>query len=117
MPKLKTWNPHPYLVAAARKVWRWSPERRACLSAVQRGEKTKKTDTRERQCSECKKWFPFKQVVADHIEPVGKQPTSWEHYPAYYVRMFCPRSNLQPLCTGCHKVKTGKENAARRKAA
>jgi hypothetical protein len=111
--KKKTWSPHPYLVAAARKVWRWSPERRACLSAVQRGEKNKKKDTRERQCTKCDNWFPFKEVVADHIDAVGKQPREWSEYPAYYARMFCSRSNLQALCTPCHKVKTA---ADRKKA-
>jgi 5-methylcytosine-specific restriction endonuclease McrA len=108
-----SWNPHPYLVAAARRVWRWSPERRACLSSGERGVKA----NRERQCEKCLKWHPFKLVVADHIDPVGKQPTTWADYAVYYPRMFCPRSNLQRLCKECHGAKTKAERKARKKAA
>jgi 5-methylcytosine-specific restriction endonuclease McrA len=116
MAKKKSWSPHPYLVAAARKVWRWSSERRAVINECERGVKKGKLDTRERQCSECNKWFPSKskQIHIDHIEPVGKQPRDWDEYAEFYRRLFCPKSNLRPLCLSCHKIKTAED---RKKAA
>lgn len=117
----KEWSPHKYLVAAARKTWRWSPARTAVLKRV-------KIDSNHWQCEKCNAIVTQLDVVTkrgrkrkkidgavDHILPVGKQPRDWAEYPDYYKRMYCDITNLQFLCTACHKPKSKTENAARRK--
>lgn len=122
MPRKKAeWSPHRYLVAAARKTWRWSPARTAVLKRVQ-------ADKTHWKCEKCLKLVTKVDYVTrskskkkridgaiDHIIPVGKQPRTWEEYPDYYKRMFCDTSNYQFLCTPCHKVKTDAEKAKRKK--
>lgn len=123
MPKKKTqkeWTPHKYLVADARKRWRYSPARSAAL-------KKAKLDIGTWRCTECsaivgnikyitKRGRKASKVdgAVDHIIPVGKQPRTWDDYPAYYRRMFCDSSNLAFLCTTCHDVKTAKEREVRK---
>lgn len=84
-----------YLVAAARKIWRWSPKR----SQLKREAK---------KCVSCSKPFKTqKDVQADHITPVGKAPREWKGWDEYYERLF--EGELQPLCVKCHKEKSAKE--------
>ncbi len=117
--KKKEWTPHKYLVAAARKTWRWSPARKSCLDVAE-------IAPNQWQCSQCRKCVTKIDYVTkrgrkrrkidgavDHKEPVGKQPKEWDEYPAYYRRMFCDNSNLQFLCTSCHKPKSLKETKIR----
>jgi 5-methylcytosine-specific restriction endonuclease McrA len=103
------WNPHPYLVAAARRIWRWSPERREIANACAVG-------LTKRRCVKCEETKARKEVQIDHIVPVGKQPRSWSEYPGFYERLFCAVSNLQPLCKTCHTAKSNLENKARKEA-
>lgn len=65
-------------------------------------------------CNHCKMSFPAKDIQIDHIEPVvpiNQDITSWD---TYIDRLFCDISNLQALCKPCHKIKSEKENNARR---
>jgi 5-methylcytosine-specific restriction endonuclease McrA len=94
-----SWNPHRYLVAAARRVWRWCPEKKIAAAVCAVG-------STKRRCSTCNEVFPKKLVHMDHIIPVGKQPREWEEYPEFYRRLFCAASNIQGLCRPCHKSKT-----------
>lgn len=105
---MKAFSPHPYLVAAARRVWQWYPEKKLVATACSIG-------TKQRRCAKCLKVFDRKQVHIDHIEPVGKQPRDWDEYPAFYRRLFCPASNLQALCVECHKRKSSNESKLRSK--
>lgn len=113
----KEWSPHRYLVAAARKIWRWSPERREVLKKAKAGKD-------QWTCEKCKTVFGIVEMVTkkgrkrkrmggavDHIVPIGKQPAKWSDYPAYYKRMFCPRTNLQVLCKACHDPKSKAERS------
>lgn len=97
-----------YLVAAARRVWRWDPERRAVLNeAERRAEPEKPAGKRTRRiCITCLQTHPKKRVQADHIIPIGPAPRGFSGWDGYYTRLFCERSNLQPLCTKCHSKKT-----------
>ena len=117
--KEKGWTPHKYLVADARKRWRYSPARNEAL-------KIAKVDKAKYRCTECKAVVSTIEYVTkrgrkarkvdgavDHILPVGKQPRDWDEYPAYYRRMFCPSSNLAFLCNPCHKIKSEKERVQR----
>lgn len=117
----KPWSPHKYLVAAARKTWQWSPSRTEVLKRVKIG-------IDEWRCEEClkavtqvdyitKKGRKRKRIdgAVDHIKPVGKQPQSFEEWPAYLAKMYCPIENLMFLCTTCHAIKSKAEAAARKK--
>lgn len=121
MKKLKVWSPHKYLVCALRKVWYWSPERKAVLKAAQLAKDTWK-------CAVCSRSFLKLEYITkkgrkrrrmdgsvDHIIPLGTQPRSWTEYSSYLERLFCSVSNLQAICSTCHKPKSKAENAARRK--
>lgn len=116
----KAWSPHPYLVAAFRKVWYWSPERRQALSSA-------KTGKDEWQCKTCPNKVVKEKYVTkkgrtrtrmtgsvDHIDPIGKQPRSWDDYNVYLAKTFCSTENLQVLCKECHGVKSKAENKERK---
>lgn len=118
--KIKVWTPHKYLVADARKRWRYSPARNEALNKA-------KTSPAHWQCTQCqrvvtnieyitKKGRVSKKVdgAIDHVIPVGKQPRDWDEYPDYYRRMFCPSSNLSFLCSTCHDLKSAKERESRK---
>lgn len=121
MPRKKApWTPHRYLVAAARKTWRWSPPRKQVLDEAE-------TSPRQWMCQKCLKCVTKIEYVTkkgrkrnkidgavDHIIPIGKQPRTWDEYPAYYKRMYCEKENLQFLCTACHAPKSKLESAKRK---
>lgn len=90
-----------YLVAAIRKIWRWSKPRRDALKGA-------------KECYVCKQASPKGEYQADHVQPVGSAPRSWLGWDAYLERMF--EGKLSPICTECHKIKTRAEGAARRAA-
>lgn len=119
----KEWSPHKYLVAAARKVWRWSPARTAVINRAQTGYATWKCESCQKEVGKVdvlSRRGARKQKIdgaADHIAPVGKQPKTWDGYPDFYRRLFCEEANYQFLCTQCHAVKTKAEGTERRKAA
>lgn len=99
--------PWVYMVGAARKVWRWSSERR----------EVKKRATFPGLmylCEKCNK-LSSKKIQIDHIAPVGKAPKGWKGWDKYLQRLFCPVSNLQALCTPCHKAKSKIDNAKTKK--
>lgn len=92
-----------YLVAAARRIWGWSP-------AVQELRK------RPRICAICRdkekiKPTRLEKFHKDHIDPVGKAPRSWDGWDEYYKRMFVSVDKLQWLCQIHHKEKTKRERA------
>ena len=97
-----------YLAAAARKVWRWTPERREAL-------KKSAVPVDYWLCAKCKKVVPRVQV--DHIVPVGPAPKSFDGWDDFYKRLFCEASNLRALCVPCHKEATKKQAKGRAKAA
>ena len=115
--KQKIWSPHRYLVAAARKTWRWSPERRQILAQARIAKGLYK-------CESCNREVAIVDYITnrkrkrrkidgaiDHKEPIGKGPREWAEYEAWYQKLFCPIENLQFLCTSCHLEKTNKEKA------
>jgi 5-methylcytosine-specific restriction endonuclease McrA len=117
----KEWSPHPYLVAAFRKVWYWSPERRHALSCAKIGKD-------QWQCRTCHNVVVKEKYVTkkgrsrtrmtgsvDHIVPIGKQPRSWSEYNEYLAKTFCSADNLQVLCKSCHSAKSKSEGKERTK--
>lgn len=111
-----------YLISAARKIWRWSAERRQVLSRCKLGKGWK--------CELCgvvglvtekilkngkkRKVMP---VQVDHIDPVGEEPVTWLEVGPWLKRLFCAITNLQCICRECHQTKTNKERSERKEAA
>jgi len=111
--KFKGW-----IISLLRKgTMRWPP-RNECLSKAKTKKKINKKTNRLAQhyrCSGCRKEFPMKEVVVDHIEPVvdvNKGFTTWDDY---VQRMFCGTKGLQVLCKTCHDVKCTEERQQRKK--
>jgi 5-methylcytosine-specific restriction endonuclease McrA len=113
--KVKVWTPHRYLVAAARKTWRWSPDRRAVLLRAKQSQTLWKCETCGNLVSQIdyltKRGRKRKKIdgAIDHIVPIGKQPKKWSDYKKWYEKLFCSIENLQFLCTECHLIKSLKE--------
>ena len=89
-----------YIIAALRKIWRWSQERRKCLKEAKRRKRY--------QCAKCKKYYLKVQV--DHIVPIGGFKNDWN---AFIDKLFCSVDNLQSICKKCHSKKTNKERTRR----
>jgi len=62
----------------------------------------------EYQCAECKKYYPNKVVVVDHIKPAGSLK-DYKDLPDFVENMFCSEDGLQVLCKPCHYLKTMEE--------
>lgn len=117
--KPKEFNPHKYLVAAARKTWRWAPQHKLVLkrAEVSKGswkcEKCSKIVTRINYVTRRGRKARKIDGAVDHIVPVGKHPTEWGHYLEWFPRLFCSIENLMFLCTECHSIKSKAEAAER----
>ncbi len=92
----KEWSPNSYIKSHLRKIWRWSPARRECLSA--------------KQCFKCRNRTD--KLFADHIDPVVDPKVGFVNWEVYIHRMFTGK--LQPLCETCHAAKSKEESATRR---
>lgn len=68
------------------------------------------------RCKACKDEFPAKEVQVDHKKPVIDPKIGFVDWNTYIERMFCKKSNLQVLCTTCHKKKSDKERNARKQS-
>lgn len=118
--KPREWNPHKYLVAAARNTWRWAPQHRQVLLRASAGEgkwkceKCSKVVTRINYVTKRGRKARKIDGAVDHIKPIGQQPRSWAEYEAYYERVYCSIENLMFLCTACHSEKSKKEAADRK---
>lgn len=108
----KEWSPDRYLLAAFRKVFRWSPERRKALA---RAFRYKKGKIEYYECEECHEIVPRKQKQVDHIEPVIRPLIGFSGYDDLRQRVFVSASLLRVLCKACHQSKTQAENVIRRK--
>lgn len=68
-------------------------------------------------CSDCNKNVPTYLMECDHIEPIIKigealENLSWD---TVIERIWCAKDNLRAVCKDCHKIKSKKENAERRR--
>ena len=85
---------------------RWGPIQDALVDARRKNESDNKRLKWEFQCSQCKGWFPRKEVEADHIEPAGSLKCL-EDLPGFVGRLFCEKDGITVLCKkGCHIDKT-----------
>ena len=97
-----------YIFAAARKIWRWSAERRAvkarCLLDGAAGVWV---------CEQC--WETTEKIEIDHVEPVIDPAVGFQGFDVYYARLFVGADKMQGLCHECHQNKTKEERKLRRK--
>lgn len=108
----KPWSPDHYLLAAFRRTFRWSPERK---KALKRAFHHKDGKIEFYECEECHQIVPRKQKQVDHVEPVIMPLVGFNGYDDLKARMFVTASKLKVLCRPCHKIKTQAENVIRRK--
>ena len=107
-----------FIISALRSASNRYPPKYECLNAAKVGKKVNKATGRlaeHYKCAECKKHFVAKEVQVDHIEPVVSPLTGFIDWNTFVARMFCPITNLQVLCKGCHKVKSDIEKKERLK--
>lgn len=113
-PKRKSNQPwyFRYVKAQLRRIWSWSPERKA---AKKRALVSK--DSRGNEFFRCERCntqpLSRKQVDVDHIvecEAVGE----FDGWDAFIARLFVDASGLMILCKTCHAAKTVANNATRR---
>lgn len=107
-----------FIISALRSASNRYPPKYECLNAAKVGKKVNEATGRlaeHYKCAACKKHFVAKEVQVDHIEPVVSPLTGFIDWNTFVARMFCPITNLQVLCRGCHKVKSDKEKKERLK--
>lgn len=84
----------------------------------QKARRNNKSDNKrlkyEYQCSNCKQWFPDKQIEVDHITAAGSLLRS-EDLPGFVERLFCEEEGLRVLCKTCHKEVTNLQRGNRKK--
>jgi len=90
-----------YIKAALRRTWGRSRQRTAAL-------KSAKVGYGQYKCAKCEKTHRRKHIQVDHKTPVGR----FVNFDTYIERLFCPATELQVLCEGCHKTKTKKDKKA-----
>jgi 5-methylcytosine-specific restriction endonuclease McrA len=102
-PKPYNWDTK--IIGSIRKVFRFSPERRAVLDAAR-----VPNDRKMVRCAMCAVVVHEKLAAVDHIWPVIPVSgfVSWDDY---IQRM--KTNQMQVLCEPCHKEKTKAENAER----
>lgn len=119
MREKKAWTPHKYIIAAARKAWRWAPQHKVVLqrASVNKGfwkcEKCLDIVSRINYITRRGRKARKIDGAVDHIQPLGLQPQSWNDYVSWFGRLFCPIENLMFLCTHCHSIKSAAEAAQR----
>ena len=96
---------------------RWPPKYKALKEAFVGRKENKKTGklAMHYKCAKCKKHFVAVDVQVDHIHPVVDPKVGFIGWDSFIDRIFCEIENLQVLCKPCHKVKTEKEKAERKK--
>lgn len=91
---------------------KWPPRKNVLLAARRPSQSANKRLKWEHQCSECKGWFPRKEVEADHIVACGSL-TNWDEFRTFAERLFCETDGLAVRCEKCHQKKT---NEARKES-
>lgn len=91
---------------------KWPPRKNVLLAARRPSQSANKRLKWEHQCSECKGWFPAKEVEVDHLVPCGTM-SSWNEFSEFAERLFCEADGLAVRCEKCHQKKT---NEARKES-
>lgn len=107
--KPRTYNLHRLITAAARRIWFYSPMRREVVRLATRA-------NGRIECAECGELVGKGEYAVDHIDPVINVKSGFAGYDAMFAALFCSPEDMQVLCKiPCHRVKTLRENAQRKK--
>jgi hypothetical protein len=98
MKKPARWNQKDKLVAAIRKVWRYSPMRKEALERTKVGVKANR-------CENCEEIFNIKLVEVHHT----KSMHGWKTYDELIDKMLCHSTELKVLCERCHRYENAKQ--------
>lgn len=66
------------------------------------------------RCATCQTVAKMDGHHIDHIQPVVETSVGFVDWDIYINRLFCSATNLQLLCSACHKIKTQKEQEERK---
>lgn len=109
MRKKREFPLNAYIFKSLRRIFAWYPARKEVR------EEADNLKIGLYLCAVCGSHFAKNQVAVDHIQPVIDPKLGFQGWDVYVHRLFCLKENLQLVCKGCHKKKTNKENALRRK--
>jgi 5-methylcytosine-specific restriction endonuclease McrA len=93
-----------YIKATLRRTWGRSKQRQSAL-------KSARVSYGKYKCAHCGKIFRRKEIEVDHRVAVGK----FVSFDLFIERLFCDSSGLDVVCKGCHKSKSKKDSADRKK--
>lgn len=62
----------------------------------------------EYKCAICSKWWPRKEVCADHRNPCGAL-RDFSDAGGFLERLLVEKEGIDVLCKGCHAAKTKRE--------
>lgn len=105
-----------FIISALRASFSRYPPKIKCIdNAYTRTKKNPETGRmcKHYRCAKCKKEFPRKKVVSDHIEPIADE-RGFVDFNTWVDRAFVALLDFQCLCLTCHKQKTKAEGDSRR---
>tara|TARA_R110000868_G_scaffold224540_1_gene476693 strand:- start:2258 stop:2707 length:450 start_codon:yes stop_codon:yes gene_type:complete len=108
-----------FVVSALRTATqRWPPKYAVLDTAFTQRKTNVKTGklAKHFECNACKDEFVAKEVQVDHKNPAVDPKKGWQGWDTFIDRLFCEETNLQVLCSSCHRVKTAKEKEERKDA-
>lgn len=120
-PKAKDWTAgrkKGFITSVIRAGFRKFPAKYGALAAAKSGRKVNEATGRlaeHYKCASCKKHFVVKDVQVDHVDPVVSPIHGFIDWNTFIDRLYCSITNLQVLCTPCHKKKTKLEREERKK--
>lgn len=90
---------------------RWPPKFEALTDAFIGKKINEKTGrvAKHYRCASCGGEFTSSSIEVDHISPVVDPEIGFIDWNTFIDRLYCPKENLQVLCTTCHKEKTNEE--------
>lgn len=103
--KRKSFNLKSKITSALRKIWLFSPQRRAAV---------KRAKDNGNKCENPKCGAYQERLEVDHRDPVVPIDEGERDWNVYIARLMVDENGLENLCTHCHKAKT-MTNAEQRK--
>ena len=92
------------IMSAARRIWLYSPMRKAALNR-------NKTADGFHRCEKCNQLT--EDVAIDH-DPAVVPLEGWDSWDAVFERLYCNEELLHKLCHKCHSKKTAFETTSRK---
>lgn len=116
----KPFNENAAIRGALRRVFARSPlvvekvqESRREIPRYNKDGSRAKRDWVQRQCEVCLSWVGSTKIVIDHKEPVISVDEGFQDWNEFVARLWCPKENLQRICSTCHDKKSYLERISR----